>query len=157
MSWVRPLILAIAMLIVILVTPSYVYLRGRVDISAITWLLRLEQDEPLRFFLTLDPIYLLNGFMKYLFVIIVFIFYNNQTTLKRALLLGVLLEILTFVSFNFGNLLYIIFPVTGIYPSLPSEYPLPIYLLIFLVLALLIPQIDSEQDARKDDWLVSQD
>ena len=109
----RPLFLTVIMFIVILVTPSYIYFSRRIDISAIIWILRIEQDEPIGFFLTLDPIYFLNGFMKYVFLIIVFGYFTNRISMKKTVFLGLLIETLIFLRYNFGNLLYIIFPVPG--------------------------------------------
>jgi hypothetical protein len=156
-SFVRPVILSIVMLFVVLLTPAYIHFGGRIEISAVTWLLRIEQDEPLRFFLTLDPMFFVNAFMKYLFVIMIFRFYSNQTTLKRTLLFGLLIEIYIFVALNSGNLLYTIFPQPGFHPSPPGDFPLPISLLIFLILALLIPQSRYMKDTPTDEWLDQSD
>ena len=153
MSMVRPLILTILMLIVVLVSPSYIYISEGIDISAIVWFFIFEQNEPPRFFLTLEPNYLLNGFMKYVFLIIVYVYFTDRISLKKAVFLGILTEVVTYVSYNFGNLLYIIFPVPGFFPSIPSDVPFPLYLLVFLVLAFLKPRLIPKQNETSENWL----
>jgi hypothetical protein len=155
MSTARPLILTALMLIVILVVPSYVSFNGRLEISATTWLLRIDEDQPIRFLLTLDMVHFQNGLIRMLFIIVVFRFLTNRTTLRRAILFGTLIEVLIYLSRNFGNVLYLLFPVSGFEPQFPSEAPMPIYLLVFLVLALLKPHIISEKKETTHDWLDS--
>ena len=87
MPMVKPLILTVIMLIVVLVAPSYIYISERIDISAIVWLLRIEQNEPPRFFLTLEPIYILNGFMKYIFLIIVYGYFTDRISTRLHMIL----------------------------------------------------------------------
>jgi hypothetical protein len=156
-SFVSPMIISLVMLIVILVTPAFIHTRNFFELKSLTWVIRIEQDEPLRFFLALDQLIFLNSFIKYFFFLMIYRFYSNKTSLTRTLLVGVFIEIYIFVSLNSGNLLYTIFPVSGIHPLPPADFPLPISILIFLILAKLIPPLKLDQVTSSDDWLVTDD
>ena len=86
--------------------------------------------------------------MKYLFVIVVYGFYSHQTTLKRTLLIGVLIEIYIFVAFSLGNILSTIFPTPGIDVYLPYYFSLPSSILIFPILAKLVPRNELVLDMK---------
>jgi hypothetical protein len=155
MSIIRPVILTLLTLTVMLFIPSYVSFNGRLEISATVWLLQIGEEQPIRFLLTLDMVHFQNDLIRMLFVVVAFRFFTDKTTLRRAILFGTLIEVLTYLSRNFGNVLYLLFPVSGFEPQLPSEFPMPIYLLVFVVLALLKPRFVSEESNKAHDWLDS--
>ncbi|MHA1136453.1 MAG: hypothetical protein ACTSSE_08205 [Candidatus Thorarchaeota archaeon] len=150
-SFDRPLIMSLAMFFVTLVTPSAIYLGMHLEISAHTWLISIESNGSLIFTLMLDSIFYWMLWMKYLFVIVVYRFYSHQTTLKRTLLFGVLIEIYFFVAFSLGNILSIIFPTPGIDVYLPYFFSLPNSILIFPILAKLVPRYESVQGTVNDE------
>ncbi len=139
-SFVRPLIMSLAMFIVTLVIPSAIYLGWHLEISAHTWLISIQPDGALNFILKLDSIFYWMLWMKYLFVVVVFGFYSNQTSLKWTLLIGVLIEIYIFATISLGFILGNIFPTPGIDAYYPYFFSLPSSILIFLILAKLVPR-----------------
>lgn len=156
-TFVSPMSVLLVMFIVILVTPAIIHTSNFLELKSLTWVIRMEQDEPLRFYLSLEQLFFFTSFIKFFFVLMIYRFYNNQTSLIRTLLVGVFIEIFIFVSLNGGNLLYTIFPVQGIRPNPPADFPLPISILIFLILAKLIPPLKSEQVTPSGDWLDTND
>ncbi len=152
-SFMRPLIISLGMFIVILVVPSYIHIWSFLEISSITWIFRMREGEPFQLFLAFDQIIFFNSLLRCLFVLMIYRFYSNETTLKRTLVVGTLIEIFYFVSINGSTLLYTILPVSGFHPGPLSDFPLPIALLIFLILAKLVQPSKPDQDPSIDDWL----
>ena len=152
-SFMRLLIISLGMFIVILVVPSYLHIGSFLEISSITWIFRMRQDEHFQLFLVFDQVIFFNSLLRYLLVLMIYRFYSNATTLKRTMVVGILIEIFFFVSINAGNLLYTFFPVSGIYNDPLSDFPLPTALLIFLILAKLVQPLKPVQDPSIDDWL----
>lgn len=154
-TFVSPMIILLVMFIIILVTPAIVHISNFLELTSLTWVIRMEQDELPRFYLSLEQLLFFTSFIKYFFILMIYRFYNNKTSLTRTLLVGVFIEIFIFVSLNSGNLLYTIFPVPGFHPSPPADFPLPISILAFLILAKLVPPAPSKsvQITPSDDWL----
>ncbi len=150
-SFDRPLIMSLAIFFVTLVIPSAIHLSGHLEISAHTWLISIEPNGSLIFILILDSIFYWMLWMKYLFVIVVYGFYSHQTTLKRTLLFGVLIEIYFFVTFSLGNIISTIFPTPGLDVYHTYIFSFPSSILIFLILAKSVPRNESVLGNVKDE------
>ncbi len=155
-NFIRPVIIPLVMFIVILIVPSYLHIGSFLEISSLTWIFRMRPGEPTQLFLAFEPVTFFNSFLRFLLVFMIYRFYSNATTLKRAMLVGILIEIFIFVGINGGNLLYTIFPVPGLHSSSLSDFPLPIAVLIFLLIAKLIPPLKDDQDSS-NEWLETND
>ena len=150
----NPLIVTFIMTVVVFVTPAIINYHEFYQIYiSILWVIRIEQGEPLLAYLTLGQIFAFGFIFKYLFLLMVYRYYRNETTLLRAIGVGVFSEIYLFVSQNFGNILYTIFPIPGLHPSFPSDIPIPISILIFLIMIKFIPRTKSEQEVPIETWL----
>lgn len=152
----KPIIIPSVMFIVILIVPSYLHIGSFLEISSLTWIFRMRPGEPTQLFIVFEQITFFNSFLRFLLVLMIYRFYSNATTLKRAMLVGILIEIFIFVGINGGNLLYTIFPVPGLHSSSLSDFPLPIAVLIFLLIAKLIPPLKDDQDSS-NEWLDTND
>jgi len=156
----NPIFVTIVMAFVMFITPVIMVYHDFYQIyTAITWVIRTEQGEPLRVYLTLDQILAFERYLpKYLFLVMICRYYSNETTFKRALVIGIISEVYLLVLNNLGNLLYTLFPVPGIHPSSPiSDIVLPFTVLTFLILVKLIPRNRIDVEQASDSWLNNQD
>jgi hypothetical protein len=144
--------MAILILAAIIVAPSRVHFGEEIEIFSVIWSLRIEgalaELHP-----TLGLLHFENNLLRFLFVLIAFRCYTSQTSLKRGLLFGVLIEVFMFVSYNGGNILYTLFPLPGYIPSPPTDFPIPIYLIIFLLLFLVKPRSNRKLEQPATNWL----
>ena len=152
----KPIIIPSVMFIVILIVPSYLHIGSFLEISSLTWIFRMRPGEPTQLFIVFEQITFFNSFLRFLLVLMIYRFYSNATTLKRTMLVGIFIEFFIFVGINAGNLLYTFFPVPGFHPSSLSDFPLPIALLIFLLIARLTPPLKDDQDSS-NEWLDTND
>lgn len=150
----NPLIVTFIIAVVLFVTPAIIDYHEFYQIYiSIIWVIRIEQGEPILAYLTLGQIFAFGFIFKYLFLLMVYRYYRNETTLLRTIGVGVFSEIYLFISQNFGNILYTIFPIPGLHPSFPSDIPIPISILIFLIMVKFIPRTKSEQEVPIETWL----
>jgi hypothetical protein len=150
----NPLIVTFIITVVVFVTPAIMTYHEFYQIyTSITWVIRIEQDEPLRVHLTLERVFAFGFIFKYLFLIMVYRYYRNESTFLRTFGVGVFSEVYLYVSSNFGSILYTIFPIPGLHPNIWSDIPLPFSILIFLIMAKFAPCPKSEQCVPMETWL----
>jgi hypothetical protein len=149
-----PLIVTFIMAVVIFITPAIMTYNEFYQIfTAIIWVVRFEQGEPLRAYLALEQVFAYGFIFKYLFLVMIYRYYRNETTFLRAFRVGAFSEIYLYISSNLGSILIAIFQVPGFHPNLLADIPLPISLLLFLVMVKLIPRLKPEQEKPIETWL----
>jgi len=143
------MIVTLMVTIVVFVAPAIMnYHEFFQTYTSITWEVRIEDGTLLYTFISLHRILEFERyFPKYLFIWMVYRYYQNKTTFVRALFVGIISEIYLLVFNNLGNFIYTLFPVPGIHPSPLSDIILPFSVLTFVFLVKLIsrPKTDSAQ------------
>ena len=152
-EWRRPLIVVVLTAIAVLVAPLTIHPHNYIEIKSITWIIRLEVDEPFRFILTLPRILSLENYWPmYLFVFMVHRFYVGRTTLRKVLLIGLLSGLYLPIVANLGGILYLItapWSVGHVYFDLPTFIPV----LAFLLLTRILPCSNQKRRTDVDQWL----
>ncbi len=146
-------IVTLVMVIVVLVAPLLIHTPYYFEIKSITWLIRMETAEPLRFILTITRVF---SFERYLpmcrFVFMVHRLYMGKTRFLRVLVVGLLASIYLPVYENLGGVLYLITAPWDI-GLLNFETPTFIPVLVFLLLTRLLPYSKRTTEPEEDQWL----
>ena len=146
----NPLFIAFIMTNIVFVTPALIHTHNYLILTSIIWEIRIESGEPFRAAITLGQILAFDRyFFKYLFVLMTYRLYRNETTFLRTLLVGIVSEIYLFVYVNLGSIIVDLMQLgRGYY-----DITLPITVLVFLVLVKLCPYPKADLDPIVDSWL----
>ena len=146
-----PAVISFIMAIIIFLTPAIIHTHNYLILKSMTWEIRIDPGEPLRATVMLGELFAFEYIIKYLFLLMAYRLYRNETTLSRTLLVGIISEVFLFVTANSGTIIVDLMGIgRGYY-----EFPLPIAVIAFLIMAKLIPYPKDDLDTKEDAWLIN--